>query len=80
MICERHFTPEDFAAKLGKTGKRTLEKKAVPSIFDTAPVDLVRTGASCPNKTTHLVSKRYCKIKCCCNETGTENKEILFFW
>lgn len=79
MICERHFTPDDFSVKLGKKGKKLLKKEAVPSIFDEEPVDLVQPETSYSDRTGKTALKRYCKIKYCRYENGTENKEILFF-
>lgn len=79
MICERHFAYNDFGPKSKKVGKKVLKKGAIPSIFDDESVDFVQPEKSSSNEEGNSCQKRYCKIKFCRNEIGTENKDILFF-
>lgn len=77
MICERHFTANDFTPKLGRNDKKMLCKEAVPSIYDENRVEPVLSSS--PNDRRKTENMRYCKIKNCTNEIGTLNKQILFF-
>lgn len=77
MICERHFTTDDFDKKPGKKAKKSL-KKGVPSIFDKEPTQLM-LEVTPTKKITQLSPNKYCKIKNCPNEIGTKNKEFFFF-
>lgn len=79
MICERHFTSDDFAKKLGKNGKRILKKETIPSIFDNEPAEPFHPEMNCSITKKQFIFKRYCRIKYCPNEIGTESKDILFF-
>lgn len=89
-VCARHFTSDDFT----RIHRRwVLKNDAVPSVFDSEPkstrailepetISAIEDSKSVPS-VTHVKSslhRRYCKIKYCENERGTNNKDIIFFW
>lgn len=79
MVCDRHFAPSDFVTK---RGKQSLREGAIPSIFDNRPT--TNTNQRDHDKVNYhhnrnqFDRKRYCKIKHCEHETGTNDRAILF--
>lgn len=79
QVCERHFTDDGFVRK---NGKLALKKEAIPSVFDEAPDSVVGSeSASVSENRTYkaMEPRRFCEIKHCPNEVGTNDKEISFF-
>lgn len=74
-ICERHFAVDDFSRK---NGRRVLKNGAVPSIFDSEPIAAINSDQSSVIQ-RNIVRKKYCKIKHCCNEIGTNDTAIKNF-
>lgn len=78
MVCERHFKPKDFRIN---GVKKSLNLGAVPSIFDVHTPQSKRNENETPQSNTNIKTnrRRYCKIKYCKYESGTADKQILFF-
>lgn len=78
QVCERHFKDNDF---IRKGGKLVLRKESVPSIFNESPKESRSEFALVAQNAIYkkTLGVRYCKIKCCPNEVGTNDKEISFF-
>lgn len=77
IMCENHFDDNNYTQKRTSTGGRLLKKEAIPSIFPTHG-----TSHEFPNNPIpriKLSPKKFCGIKFCRNECGTNIKQILFF-
>lgn len=75
MICELHFTPDDFVEN---SGKRSINNYAVPSIF----VYPLESNSTLKPETQDIsnTTQLSCKIKSCSGWKNVQNeRETLFF-
>lgn len=77
ILCGNHFKPNDFTQKrVNPGGAKELKKDAIPSIFPSFELESSHHFSNNPKPKS---PRKFCAIKFCRNECGTNDKQVNFF-